>query len=714
MALPAPNLDDLRFQRDLVDEARLRIIRYCPEWTEYNLSDPGITLIELFAWMTEMIVYRINKVPEKNYVRFLDMLGVQLQPAASARAELTFRLSAPFPLRPDDRTQALVPAGLEVATNATQDAPGVVFTTVDPLLIVPPQLTQLRGADFHKNYLPRLGIETFYTFRTDYPQVGDTFYIGFDEVNDISGHILQLAFECHRTEAVGIRREDPPLVWECSLGEGAWQEILPSTLEGEKDTTGGLNNEAGAITFYLPTAARPDVVYGRNAYWLRCRYEPRRPEQGRYSQSPRIRNVAAYTLGGTTTAAHAIYVYGEEMGVSNGDPGQVFNLLNAPVLDLNDEERVEVEELRDGELAFVPWQRVADFANSSRYDRHFALDTAAGQVSFGPSIRQPDGSVRQYGRVPEVGRRVRIRQYRHGGGVIGNVPAQQIQVMRSAVPYIDRVLNLRRASGGRDQETLAEAKERARRELRAQHRAVTAEDFENLARAATRDVARVQCLSPASNMAHLPPGMLELLVVPSVHDSIAAGDLAKLELREELADRLQAYLDRYRLLTTTLRIREPQYIGVRVRAEIVAGEFSRQDVVVGRVVEALRRFISPLPLEVSAEPPVDASGQASTLPGVLGEDWQGWPFGRSLFTAELFSLIQQVPGVKHVLDVQLFQRPLLPSKESAPLGQLEEYAERVASGAERAELAPVKGRSLAVPADGLLCSLDHEVVVVEL
>ena len=55
MPLPEPNLDDLRFQQDLVDEARTRIIRYCPEWTDYNLSDPGITLIELFAWMSEQI-----------------------------------------------------------------------------------------------------------------------------------------------------------------------------------------------------------------------------------------------------------------------------------------------------------------------------------------------------------------------------------------------------------------------------------------------------------------------------------------------------------------------------------------------------------------------------------------------------------------------------------------------------------------------------------
>ena len=99
MALPSPNLDDLRFQRDLVDTARRRIIHYCPEWTEYNLSDPGITLIELFAWMTEMIVYRLNQVPEKNYIEFLNLLGMQRQPASSAPMAAE---ANPFPS--DDKT----------------------------------------------------------------------------------------------------------------------------------------------------------------------------------------------------------------------------------------------------------------------------------------------------------------------------------------------------------------------------------------------------------------------------------------------------------------------------------------------------------------------------------------------------------------------------------------------------------------------------------
>ena len=709
MALPVPNLDDLQFQRDLVDEARLRIIRYCPEWTEYNVSDPGITLIELFAWMTEMIVYRLNKVPDKNYIKFLDMVGVELMPAASAEADLTFRLSAPFPLSAESNTPAVVPSGLEVATNAMGDAPEVIFTTTEPLIINGPVLSQLRGDEFHKNYLPRLGIEIFHVFGAGRPQTGATFYLGFEDNNNIAGHILRLVFECERTEAVGIRREDPPLVWECSLGDGIWEEILPSNLEGEKDTTGGLNNERGEITFYLPRAFRPDQVYGRNAYWLRCRFEPRRPEQGRYTESPRVRNVQAFALGATTTAVNAVFNYFEDLGTSSGDPGQSFQLAFSPVLDLHEDETVEVEEIRDGLLVYVPWQRVKDFSKSDRFDRHFVLETATGQIHFGPSIRQPDGSVRQYGRVPEVGRRIRITKYRYGGGVAGNVPTGRISVMRSAVPYIDRVSNMRRATGGRDQETLEEAKERARREMRAQYRAVTAEDFENLALSAGREIARVKCLAPSTTDSALPPGMVELLVVPAVADAIFAGDLSRLQLTERTINRVQQYLDEYRLLTTMLRVREPKYIGVKVRAEIVVSEHIRPEIVLGRVAEVLRQYLSPLA----------PSGQNLLPEGVVDPNWQGWPFGRSLYVAELYSLIQQVPGVKHVLDVQIRQRPVLPNKEAPPLGQLEDFAGATAgnlagAGGQDNTLNLVTGKVLLVPADSLLCSLEHEIELVEL
>src|SRR5437660_355503 len=87
MSLPVPNLDD-RSWKQIVDEAVRLIPRYCPEWTNHNASDPGVTLLELYAWMTEMVIYRLNKVPEKNFLTFLDLIGVRLKPPEPARVVL--------------------------------------------------------------------------------------------------------------------------------------------------------------------------------------------------------------------------------------------------------------------------------------------------------------------------------------------------------------------------------------------------------------------------------------------------------------------------------------------------------------------------------------------------------------------------------------------------------------------------------------------------
>jgi hypothetical protein len=133
MALPAPKLDDRTFQ-DIVHEARRLINRYCPEWTDHNLSDPGITLIELFAWMMEMLLYRLNRVPERNLITFLDLIGVRLLPPAAAKVDLTFTLTAP-------RSEPIViPAGTEVATVRTGTEEAIVFSTDRDLRIVPPTL----------------------------------------------------------------------------------------------------------------------------------------------------------------------------------------------------------------------------------------------------------------------------------------------------------------------------------------------------------------------------------------------------------------------------------------------------------------------------------------------------------------------------------------------------------------------------------------------
>src|SRR6266513_78762 len=89
MPITIPSIDDRRYQ-DLVDEALARVPVHTPEWTNFNESDPGVTLIEVFAFLTESLLYRANQIPERNRRKFLTLLGVPLQPASSARGIVSF------------------------------------------------------------------------------------------------------------------------------------------------------------------------------------------------------------------------------------------------------------------------------------------------------------------------------------------------------------------------------------------------------------------------------------------------------------------------------------------------------------------------------------------------------------------------------------------------------------------------------------------------
>ena len=90
MPLPSPNLDDRSFQQ-LVEEARRRIQTSCPEWTDLTPGDPGLTLVEVFAFLTETLIYRLNRVPHKAYVEFLRLMGVKIDPPSAAAVTLRFR-----------------------------------------------------------------------------------------------------------------------------------------------------------------------------------------------------------------------------------------------------------------------------------------------------------------------------------------------------------------------------------------------------------------------------------------------------------------------------------------------------------------------------------------------------------------------------------------------------------------------------------------------
>lgn len=653
MALPVPNLDDRKFQ-DIVREARSKIPLYCPKWTDYNLSDPGITLIELFAWMVDMLLYRLNRVPEKNYIKFMELIGIHLEPPKAAAVDVTFRLSAPQP------QPITIPRGTEVATVRTETQEAITFTTNRDLTIVVPALAYAFTTPDSVTFTdcmtalknPDIEVAVF----QEVPQENNALYLGYRE--NLSAHALLLTLDS-RIEGIGVDPRNPPLVWEFWDGElERW-----STLRLELDTTGGLNTP-GQVILHIPYSCAMREVNGQNAGWIRCRAVKARPAQRPYVGSPRVRRVLSESIGGMVPASHALRIVGEVLGRSDGTPGQRFFLQNTPVLPRQPGETIEVETETEG--VYEPWQEVKDFASSGLNDLHFTGDSVSGEIQFGPSIKQPSGEERQYGKVLPAGRQVRFTAYRCGGGVIGNVGEKTITVLKSSIPYVASVTNFEAAKGGTDPESLDRAKLRAPQVVRANTRAVSAEDFEYLAKEASDQVARAKCLAAGTGVdgENIPPGVVKLLLVPMFLDGEGPIPGEALELTRHLRDEVQSYLDDRRLLATRLEIAAPKYIPVVVKAKVKVRAGSDPARIAAQVEKKLYRYINPL------------SG---------GPNGDGWPFGRGLFLSEVYAIIQGTPNIEYIDEVSLF--PIDPKT-----GERREATTRVS-----------------VTADSLLCSHKHEI-----
>jgi predicted phage baseplate assembly protein len=656
MALQAPNLDDRKFQ-DIVSEARSKIPLYCPKWTDYNLSDPGITLIELFAWMIDMLLYRLNRVPEKNYIKFMDLIGIRLAPPKPATVNVTFRLSAPQP------EPVTIPRGTEVATVRTETEDAITFTTSQDFTILRPTLAYALITPDDKAFtdiMPALKNPDIQApIFQEVPKENNALYLGYSE--NLNAHTLALTIQSN-IEGIGVDPRNPPLAWE--YWDGEHERWSLSRLES--DTTGGLNTN-GQVILSVPTTSAMREVDGKNAYWIRCRATKPSPGQRAYSSSPRVRSIISESIGGTIPTSHALRINNELLGRSDGTPGQRFQLKNVPVLSREPGETVEVETENEGE--YQPWQEVNDFADSGPADLHFTCDSVSGEIQFGPSIRQPSGEERQHGKVPPNGRRIRFTSYRYGGGVIGNVGEGTITVLKSSIPYVASVKNFEAAKGGTDAETLESAKLRAPGVLRANIRAVTNEDFEYLALEASPMVARAQCICPgdAADAKSPPPGTVRLLLVPSVSDSEGYIPMERLEVPRRVQEEVKSYLDERRLLATRLEIASPQYVLVAVLAQVKAKRGSNHQQVAAEVERRLYRYINPV---------------------CGGADGQGWPFGRSLSLSEVYAALQGIAKVDYIEEVKLF--PVDPGT-----GQRQEATTMIS-----------------IPPQSVLCSHQHEVRVV--
>jgi predicted phage baseplate assembly protein len=615
MPLPAPNLDDRRFQ-DLVDDAKRLVQQKCPAWTDHNVSDPGVTLIETFAYLVDQLLYRLNRTPDRNYLKFLELLGVHLFSPEPARVAVTFWLSAPQP------DTVIIPAGTEVSTRRTETEDSISFTTTEDLPIVRCSLEHLRShaseSDVYRDHSTTVsGGPGFFCF-SQVPIPGDTLLLGLSDPMPSCAVVLR--FTC-TIEGVGVDPRQPPLAWEAWDGEG-WVGC-----DVQRDDTGGLNRD-GDVILHIPPSHTASVIDRNRAGWLRARVTETVTYQPTYSASPRIDRLAAFTAGGTVEATHGDVVEPEIVGLSEFRPGQRFLLEHAPVAGGGGPMSLQVA----GGSAWEDWTEVQTFADSSDEDRHFKLDRHSGEIEFGPAVRQADGSLRQYGAMPPKGAPIRLSSYRTGGGRIGNVSKGAIQSLKSAIPYVARVENRRPAAGGVDGETVEEAKVRGPIELRTRNRAVTAADYEHLAQEAERDVARVICIPPGNDPADA--GAVRLLVVPACEgDELGRLQFEQLVPDDELLASISQYLDARRVIGTRLLVEPPTFQGITIVVSLRVRPQAVPSWVQAKAKEALYRYFHPI---------------------MGGPDGNGWPFGRSINVGEVYAVLQQVEGVAMVEDARLF------------------------------------------------------------
>lgn len=687
--LPKSNLDDRTFA-ELVDECLLRIPRYCPEWTNHNPSDPGMTLIELFAWLTDQMLVRFNQVPRRNYVAFLELLGVRLQPPAPARTTLTLYLAANLP------EAYQIPVEVEVATERTETEEAIIFSTDRPLVIDLPKVAHLLTAE-RLEERPTMLRDRFSHFWdrdsegcwrgreleifSERPLPGNSFYLVFEPEQAIEGNVIRLTFQGEAATATGINPEQPPRHWEAWTGE-AWVPILLNEAEDRTrgfsfhEISGGAQVEIADVILHLPQQFPVSQFSTYQGRWIRCVcIQPGQGQPG-YSSSPRLIGISACAIGGTVDATQCSVIRDELLGESDGLAGQSFQLQGAPVLTRHAGEHLWVIP-PDG----VPqqWQEVRDFAESTAADRHYVIDSLTGHLQFGPLIREPaqlretvqsrsmqqtgrnagvGGSTstaladrplpgqaaqmeRQCGAVPPRGSVLRMARYRTGGGQLGNVQRHTLRVMKSAVPYVAAVTNHIPAQNGADAESLENAALRVPKLLRTRDRAVTPEDFETLSLEAGQGaIARSSC--PVHSNAQATPGIVDVMLVPQANrDSIQRGEGIhpdRFSLTPQLHHQVQQYLDERRLVGIQVRLQTPTYVGVMVQTEVSLEPQYNNPQAQEHLLQALQvklyRFLNPL---------------------TGGNDGQGWPFGKPLYPSDIITLLQGERGVRYLGSVLLYE-----------------------------------------------------------
>jgi hypothetical protein len=705
--IQAPSFDNRTFQ-DIVAELLARIPIHNPEWTNFNRSDPGVTILEVAAFLLENDIYVANQIPERNRRKFLQLLGVPLHPAASASGLVTFdNVRGPL-------TTLTLSEGLEVRAGA------VPFRTTRGLDILP-----IEAQVYFKRAIDRPDLLDYYnllyaTQTVPPPVTAVGLYetapmtadgVAPDDAIDRSLWIALLARPSEKDRLDDVRRElagrtlslglvpslpdtgrrigpsgsasaDPAgnlrifapklppgglLPDDPSLRQPAYQALsvrlvsdvtaAPGTVEvslpnspaelGLWKNMGPLDSGVGDF----PPAIDDTEAAARVLTWLRVRSPVK----------------VLWTGINCTAATQRQHVTAEALPDGTGEPDQGVTLAHAPVLpgtvaititpDLPDavaETWSEIDDL----LAAGPEVPAPDpslppgsvqVVNPNV--KVFTVDAESGVVRFGDGLR---------GARPPAGATIRA-DYDFGLGRGGNLAAAAVSTS-PALPTGWTVTNPVPTWGGADAESVSEAEKQIPRYLQHRDRLVSSEDFEVLAwRTPGVDIGRVDVL-PAfhpdltPNLPGDAAGVVTLMVLPKYDSDTPEAP----QPDRKFLDAVACWLEPRRLVTTEIILRGPTYVPIQVAMAIEVVPGMAQAEVREAVKSAIESFLSPLP--PSGASPLDDRATLLSTP-LLATAARGWPLGKQVLGLELQAVASRVAGVQLVHPVALY-RVTMPTNDN--------------------------------------------------
>lgn len=714
MPLQLPQLDDRTFEQLFV-ETRARIPVHTPEWTNFNESDPGITLVRLFAYMTENLLYRSNRIPELNRRKFLSLLGVGLQPALPGRGLVVFRNDrGPMRAFPID-------AGAELQAGKTpfRSRTGVCILPVSAAVFYKRPQTDLDTATVEQY---RLLYETLLERDSDQlqfykmtpleaPEIGKPLPT-VDLADTVQGTIDRslwvalvappnvpldtaraalagqtLAIGVYPSPEVASRRlppataevrqvADPGLVFEIAAPDPGYTDTLapPNYVRLNVEYAENVLETAGIVQVTLPayeqlrlwkfdpieegTLDYPPLIEdkelaSRIVTWVRIRLPKPEGDAEASAQQARLSWVGI----NAARVIQALPVVNERLGVGNGAPEQIYRVANTPVIVAADPAAGEtagqfVLEVQTEDGAWERWCRIDDLTAAGPQDKAFQLDPEAGIVRFGSGLR---------GLRPPLGRAIRA-SYEYGGGPEGRVSIGAIN-KSAALPGGFKVENPLATWGASQGETVADGERNIARSLRHRDRLVTASDVRDIAwRTPGVDMGRVEVLplfNPHRFDPNAPPatwpGTVTVLVIPRFDPVQPAAPVPDRLFLEAVCN----WLDPRRLVTTELYACGPQYIPLWVTVGITTMAGQVRALVQRAVEQALRDYLSPLyggpqRSDPSVEDPCAALNSDADPSGARGT---GWPLGMEVRRQDLEAVATRVPGVRYVDSVRMAVRP---------------------------------------------------------